>query len=132
MSLSHDSYDFLAQPHGVVTPTADPELRLHVGSFFGVKGESHITGEVGGQDLICEIFLEGYATLPLLQTDVDALNARKGTLTGTLTETIDGNDRTFPQCTFLGFQPAGPPFRDGVTNNWVQFGTLLWRWRKPV
>lgn len=131
MSLSHDGYSFLGVPHGTIVAETPFEMPIVLGQFFGVTGEAHIIGEPYGRDLSCELTLQGYASITALQAAIDALDARAGVLTGTLTETISGNSRTFPQTTFIGFQQAPPgPFLDGSgVYGWVCFGRLLWRQR---
>ncbi len=133
MALSHDSYAFFTSgsaDHGMVRASGPHDLPIQIGRWFGVVGESHIIGEPDGRNLTCELTLQGYNTTTLLQSDLDALQTQAGQLTGTLTETISGNSRTFAQCTFLGYAATAPAFLDGSgVNGWVQFGQLLWRQR---
>lgn len=131
MALSHDGYSFESADHDPILPASEHELPIVVGQFFGVNGESHIIGEPVGRELFCAITLDGYNTNTLLQAAINTLSSKAGQLTGTLTETISSNSRTFSQCTFLGFFPSGPPFVDGSgVNGWVQSGFLRWRQRK--
>lgn len=131
MSLSHDGYAFLSVPHGPIVAEGPFELPIVPGQFFGVAGESHIIGEPYGRNLSCELTLQGYASIAALETALRALDAKAGSLTGTLTETIGANSRTFPQTTFIGFQQSPPgPFLDGSgVYGWVCFGRLIWRQR---
>lgn len=130
MSLSQDAFSFLNAPHlPVVGGRFD--LPITVGQFFGVRGESHIIGEPYGRDLSCEITLQNYATIALLEAALHHYAIRAGRLTGTLTETLGGFSRQFPKCTFLGFEPGSEPFVDGSgVHGWVMFGRLLWRQRQ--
>lgn len=132
MTLSHDSYAFESPAaHGMVTPASEHEPQLIVGTFIGVEGESHILPDATwGRDLICLVTFDGYASTTALQSDLDTIQSKVGTLTGTLTETIGGNDRTFLQCTFLGLLiPQRGMFADGATGNWVLKDAIL-RWRQ--
>lgn len=131
MALAQDGYAFLSMPHGAIVESGFFEVPIVTGQFFGVVGESHIIGSPQGRLISCEFTFESYATTSALETARAALAAKVGTLTGTLTETIGGNGRVFNAATFLGFQPDAPPFQEGATSNWVQFGRLLWRQRNP-
>lgn len=131
MSLSQNSYGFLSKDHSMIRAAAAFDLPIAVGAFFDVEGESHIIGSRQGRNLFCEITLDDYSTTTALETAVDELQSKVGTLTGTITETISGNTRTFPACTFLGFVEQGEAFFDGASQKWVQFGRLLWRQRGP-
>lgn len=130
MTLSHDSYAFESAPHDPVRYAGAPEQQIVVAQFFGVLGESHITGETWGRDLVCRIRLDGYASTAALQTAIETIESKAMQLTGTLTETIGGNDRTWEQCTFLGIELPQDPFND-PHRNWTQLNAFLrWRQRK--
>lgn len=132
MALDHDGYDFGSHPHTPVTAVGDATLRLQINEWFGVLGEAHIDGGVGGVPLACEITPAGYADKAALGAYIDEVRSKKGILTGTLTETIDGVDETWVDVTFVDFVPLQPAFKDGVSGQWAQFARLLWRWRQPV
>lgn len=132
MSLSQNSFTFLSAKHMPVIPPGMPDLPIVVGQFMGVKGESHITGELWGQDLFCDASIDGYSTKAALETSLDTLRVKAGRLTGTLIEVIGAGTRNWEQCTFIGFNIYPPgPFLDGSgVNGWVAFLRLLWRQRK--
>lgn len=132
MSLSHDSFTFFSLKHSPIVAVQSFDLPLVIGQFFGVLGESHITGEPFGRELSCDLVFDGYTGGPdALETDLRTLDSKIGKLTGTLTEVLGSDTRTFPQCTFVGYQALGEPFRDGSgQNGWVLFTRLFWRQRK--
>lgn len=130
MTLSHDGYGFESAPHDPVRYAGAPELQLIVRQFVGVLGESHDIGETQGRELVCRIRLDGYATTTALQAAIETLESKAGALTGTLTETIGGNNRTWEQCTFLGVELPRDIFND-PNQNWTQLDAILrWRQRK--
>lgn len=131
MSLSHDGYTFEDAPHKPVRHGSSPEPQIVIGQFFGVNGESHlIHPATGGRDLWCQILLSGYETTAAMQTAVETIEAKVGVLTGTLTETIDGNNRTWEQCTFLGIDLPEDIFNE-PHQNWTHLDAVLrWRQRK--
>lgn len=138
MSLSHDGYDFNAPLHDPIVTPDSPELQIVVSQFMGVEGESHLIGKKGGCDLFARVLFRDYSTPTLLKTDIDEVISKVGTLTGTLTETLNGNTRTFTHCTFLGLMEIPPPgggqtgmFRDGSgVHGWIQYAILRWRKRQ--
>lgn len=132
MSLSHDGFSFFSAKHGPVSVLVGFDLPIVFGQFFGVNGESHLIGDPYGRELSCELVMDGYTGTDDLESDLRTLDTKIGALTGTLTETIGGDDRTWGDCTFLGYQtdPRGP-FKDGSgQNGWVLFLRLFWRQRK--
>lgn len=130
MSLVHDGFNFVADSHGPVRQPRPAELPVLRGQFFGVKGESHITGEPWGVELVAEVELAGHADIDSLYQGIANINDQAGKLTGTLTQTIKGVSRDFPKCTFLGFAATEDAFLDGSgVNGWIQKGRLLWRQR---
>ena len=130
MTLSHDSYNFETPKHQTLM-VEGPELQYELFEIFGVKGVSQIVGKTGSRMLTCEVYLDGYSTLPLLRTAVKTIQNKAGQLTGTLTETVEGNATTYGNCTFLGFKPASKPMKDGSgVNGWFINGTLHWLQRK--
>lgn len=131
MSLSHSSFTFFSNPSGTIQVLDPHRPAISVGQFFAVNGESHIIGETHGADLGCEYRFQGYNTVTLLRDDEKTLESKYGKLTGTLTQTISGNTRTYQQCTFIGFRAFESPWLDGSgVNGWIMRGILLWRQRK--
>jgi len=130
MTLTHDSYTFESAKHKLVEEVEPPQQRIKTLEFFGVNGVGLLTGDAGPSVLRCMITMDGYSTLATLQTAVETIKSKVkegNKLTGTLTETIGGVDRTFEFCTFIGFREIQAPFYDGSgAYDWVQFGELLW------
>lgn len=124
MALSHDGYNFESAKHGAVE-YGELETPLIVAEFNGVVGVSVIADEPKGQLLRCRAWIDGYASLTLVQDAVDAIQAKQGTLTGTLTVTGGAAD-TIERCTFSKFTPERP-FLDGSgVHGWVCRGILAW------
>ena len=129
MSLSHDGYDYEGAGHGIVQAMEPWELQIIEGKFFGLRNVAHIIGETGGRNLSCQLVLDEYEDRADLKAALDTIEGQAGQLTGDLIVSIDGTE-TYPDCTFLGFQPTAPSFLDGSGNfGWVQFGRLFWRQR---
>lgn len=137
MSLSQNGYDFNAPLHDPIVCPESPDIQIVESAFFGVKGVAHLLGETGASDLFCVAIFRGYNTQTLLQADLDEIRGKALKLTGTLTETISGNTRTFAACTFLGLTEIPPRgggqtgmFYDGSgVHKWMQYGVLRWRKR---
>lgn len=130
MSLSQDGYDFEGKDtHGLITVEGSFEPRIAIGSFWGVAGESHLTGDCQGANLFCDYTLHNYDDRPAIKTAIDTIRSKALELTGTITQTISSDTLTFEQCTFLGFE-CEAPWNDGVTGKWCCRGRLRWRQRK--
>lgn len=133
MSITQDSTTLAANgQHGLITAIGPHEVPIAIGRWFGVEGESHIIGSRYGRELVCDVTFSGYASRAALQTALDLMSSYNGALTGTVTQSISGDSTTFNECTFLGFEAARPAFYDGSgVNDWVMFGRLRWRQRRP-
>lgn len=118
---------------GRIVSAGLPDFQLHRRVYFGLRGESHVVGEQGGQDLACQIVFDTFATALLLQAAVDVKQALAGNpLTGDVIQTIGGVATTYENCTFLGFEATSPiRFDSGGGNFFYQFGFLRWRKRVP-
>lgn len=131
MTLSQDGYEFESVLHDTLRSEGGVDAPIVPGTFFGARGESHITGPAQGRDLFCEVTLFGYDDYDELRAAIDALDQRQNELTGDLVETIGGDAVTWPACTFRGFHPTGRAFFS-PTHSWIQHGTLHWRQRRIV
>lgn len=130
MALSHGglAFDPTHLLHGgLVDGPWDVPLTVH--RFPGVAGEDHLTNPPLGRDLSCGVALVDFDTAQQARDWVDLVNARAGTLTGTLTVTgtlacVEKN------CTFLGLAVEPPGVRyDPASGKFRARGLLRWRQR---
>lgn len=119
-----------------------PELQTVRTKFFGVKGESEITGESGARAISIHIRVHGQFTqsqsLMAILDSFDKQVGRHGTLrilSGQGTIWAGGVPREYPNTTFEGFtkdggDDSGPlpdnvGLLDGTTPSWWVDGTLV-------
>jgi|SRR5210317_1017176 hypothetical protein len=133
MAISHDGFQFFNHKHTLLTRASQPEPQVAIRTVFGVQGEFHITGERGGSDLSCIMFMDNYQLLVSLQNNLDIIQEKALKLTGDVSTSVAGTGIiTFQDCTFLGAAPLGKPFYDGSgQHGWVQRILLQWRARSP-
>ncbi len=128
MTISHDGYTFENPITNDTINYGDWEAPLIVNRSFGLKGETHTTGEREGRDITVEVTISGYGTLALLDAATETINSKINKLTGTLT--VDGV--SLNNCTFRGFAATGNPMLDGSGVNGYRInGNLRWRQRSP-
>lgn len=97
--------------------------------YFGVEGESEITGERTGRDIVVESWWHAsYVTAAALQTAIDNFN-KDVPINGTLVEAGNVN-RTFDRCTLMGaFIKQGPI--PPSTIGWFAIVEIRWRQLAP-
>lgn len=97
--------------------------------YFGVEGESEITGERTGRDIVVESWWHSsYQSAAALQTAIDNFN-KDVPINGTLVEsgTIS---RTFARCTLMGvFVKRGPIPSNSI--GWFAIVEIRWRQLAP-
>lgn len=120
MSISLASYSYGTPLHGAIKDapyahTIEPQ------TFFGLAGAYILIGQPTHRPLTLEATYAGYATEALLRAAVADLTEHQGDA-GDLTV----NSIVWPNCVFMSFEPAEPPFFDLVSGTWVQRGVLRW------
>lgn len=128
MSLSQNGYSFENCLSQILTSANSEEVTVIRGTAFGVKGEAHNIDRPKGDSIQCEITLSGYSSILLLHQAIDRIRARRGLLTGTLTQVaVDGTTRTYPHATFKQAVETRAPWRGGQNGTWVCFMQLTWQ-----
>lgn len=107
----------------------DWEFRDQTESFFGVQGEQEIRDEVHGRNFRIQADFLGYATLALLEADLNTIDSKINKLTGRLSV----NGQLYDNIVFKGFSRGSTPQYMGGTNpGWGMIGGwLVWRQLRP-
>lgn len=101
-----------------------PEPRMMNMEFFGVNGESQITGERGAREFTIRIWIHNAFTQANLFAAMNTLDGQVGK-NGVLVES--GNvSRTFNDCTFLGYTEEVGPLPSPHLG-WISIGVLKFR-----
>jgi len=135
MSLTHDedyTYGGITL-HSLIKTDGDYDMNIVTGQFMGVNGESHLIDETKGRVLSCTVMMTGYTTQSEIKSAIATIRAKKGKLTGTLTQDIgEATSQIYNDTTFISFETQ-EPFYDGkrnTTDKWCCKGRLTWRQRK--
>jgi len=123
--------------HGPIWPSP-PEFQSAKFKFFGLDGVSEINGGRGMRRIDTQIWIHNnFASFKALVSFLEFLDTRVGEH-GNLKITSGGEGgvpRTYPHCTFLGFDPdrsLGPlpdvvgQLDPGPSLTFWQAGTLIW------
>ena len=127
MSISQNSFDFGGSNllHGVFVPQpADTPIQVY--RIAGIKGETHLADKPKGRVFTLDGILRNYATWSLLMADIDAIDEKVGTLSGTLT--MSGSvSATINRATFVQREQLSPPRYDGSgVHDWFCRIRLVW------
>jgi hypothetical protein len=103
MTIKFDGTWF-SDTHGPLI-VGSPELQVHTGKYWQVRGEAVVIGQPGGRDIGCRMLIHnGYTRLKDFLSKISRLEKKQGKV-GTLEET--GNlAREFKDVLFLGFAPV--------------------------
>ncbi|MCA9013698.1 MAG: hypothetical protein KDA77_00070 [Planctomycetaceae bacterium] len=105
------------------------EKPLQIGSYFQVKGETHIVSQSKGRDLWCDVEALGYGSEAGLNAAIKAIrNYAELPLHGTLIMTyFSGGTRTEEYCTFLHLDEQDGINYDASTGTYWKQLTFFWR-----
>jgi hypothetical protein len=126
MSLSQDGYSFENAKSTVLTDVQPDQLRIAEGVAWGVIGVAHNIDRPKGELIECEITLSGYSDCTSIDAAIKAIKARRGLLTGTLTQTTVNGNRTYTNATFKEAREIRSPWAGGVGGTWVARMQLQW------
>lgn len=117
--------------HGVLV-LGPWDFERQVSTYPGLEGELHLTGKRYGRKLSIDYHFLGFESAALLYTALDIVDQQLLNTSGTLLITGNGSPgQPIQNCTFDGFQPAGPVRWDGSgVNGWHIRGQLVWTQRK--
>ena len=121
--IVYDNINFLVANHGA--PFCGPWNRqMAIKTWFGVTGSLAVLGKVTHREITVEVTLSEFRVNGELETAVQQMaNLLNSGRSGLLI--IDGV--RYPKATFMGWEPAAPPFYCGTgVNFWTQFGKLSW------
>ena len=112
--------------HGTINATPWDYSRT-TQKWFGVIGEYTLIGSAHGRELSAWCQPSGYASEAALQIAVQAINDFVNT-NGTMTCTIGGVTKTYPNTIFNGFEMDEDPWIDASgINGWIVLGKLKFR-----
>ena len=113
-------------PHGSLTAEPWDAARV-IQPYFGLTGETVLTGGLRGRPLSAWLLLTGFSTHELLHDQIELVNSYILT-SGILLWTVGADSRPFANSEFYGLTLDEDPWEDGAgVNGWNVLGRLHFR-----